>query len=104
MARKNNERIETLRDAFAKAATANDPAGMQLVGRELLAVYGKQPKLSKLHQDHRTIVQGMLVTLMAMETLKQDGSYDRMSPEERERLPLDLGLLAMDMLLKKKQH
>ncbi|WP_038945850.1 hypothetical protein [Bradyrhizobium japonicum] len=101
---RKNQRIETLRDAFAKAATANDPEAMQLVGRELLDEYDQQPKLSKLHQDHRTIVAGMLITLMAMEKLKQDGSYDRMSPEERERLPLALGLVAIDMLLKKKQH
>ena len=80
---RKNQRIETLRDAFAKAATANDPEAMQLVGRELLDEYDQQPKLSKFHQDHRTIVAGMLITLMAMEKLKQDGSYDRMSPEER---------------------
>ncbi|MGM4955236.1 hypothetical protein ACT4MK_07760 [Bradyrhizobium barranii] len=80
---RKNQRIETLRDSFAKAATANDPEAMQLVGRELLDEYDQQPKLSKLHQDHRTIVAGMLITLMAMEKLKQDGSYDRMSPEER---------------------
>ncbi|MGY3117052.1 hypothetical protein ACVWXQ_000987 [Bradyrhizobium sp. S3.14.4] len=62
---RKNQRIETLRDAFAKAATANDPEAMQLVGRELLDKYDQQPKLSKFHQDHRTIVAGMLITLMA---------------------------------------
>ncbi|MCD9821233.1 hypothetical protein [Bradyrhizobium japonicum] len=98
-----NQRIETLRDAFAKAATANDPEALQLVGRELLAEYDQQPKLSKLHQDHRTIVEGMLVTLMSMAELQKGDAYASMTPEQRERLQLDVGLMAMDMLLKKKQ-
>jgi hypothetical protein len=102
--RTKNERIEALRDAFAKATEANDPADIQLVGRELLTEYAQQPKLSKHYQSHRDIVQGMLVTLTAVEELQKDEAlYDEMSPEQRERLPFDVAFMAMDMLKKQKQ-
>lgn len=49
---------------------------MQLVGRELLTEYDQQPKLSKLHQDHRTIVQTMLITLGAVAELQKTEGYE----------------------------
>ncbi|UGY13713.1 hypothetical protein HAP48_0034840 [Bradyrhizobium septentrionale] len=103
MASKKNERIEALRDAFAKAATANDPAGIQLIGRELLTEYANQPKLSKHYQMHRDIVHMTLVTMMAMDELRKDETFGEMSPEQRDRLPFDLAMMAMDVLKKQKQ-
>jgi hypothetical protein len=99
---RKNQRIETLRDAFAKAATANDAGAMEIVGHELLVEYGKQPKLSRLYDEHRTIVQTMLITLGAVAELQKTEGYDELTPEQKERLPLDVGMMAASMFIKRK--